>query len=378
MREINLTFDSFANRVLPIGITGENYALRVCIDCTDVFSEYANGHAALVVTPPAGTAYPGDIITVENTVIWEIKEIDLQAPGRGSAVLSIVNNSGTVLIQSTATTVIYGTVPSDVIPDQVEDWLKAASVALAEINQALIDVNSAIRSASEEGERVLASIPLDYITLALEVENFGDDIESLKTRVSNLEYKGMTISAFSVSPSMAEKGSMVTAATLSYTMNKVPASATLDGTARTISQASGSISLTGLTLNQNKTWTLAVTDERGATASKTATLSFASRVYYGTAAIPGSVNSAFILGLANKELTGTKARTITVNAGSGEYIWYAVPVSYGTCSFNVGGFDGGFEAPVTVSHTNASGYTENYYVYRSTNAALGSTTVKVS
>lgn len=205
-----------------------------------------------------------------------------------------------------------------------------------------------------------------------------DQIAANEAAIADLLYKEISISAFSVSPAGAEKGSTVTSATISYTMNKVPSTATLDGTARTISQASGSISLTGLSITQNKTWTLAVADERGATASKTATLHFVNKVYYGVATIPGTVNSAFILGLANGELTSTKARTITVNPGSGEYIWYAVPVSYGTCSFNVGGFDGGFEAPTTISHTNASGYTENYYVYRSTNAALGSTTVKVS
>jgi hypothetical protein len=50
----------------------------------------------------------------------------------------------------------------------------------------------------------------------------------------------------------------------------------------------------------------------------------------------------------------------------------------GTRSFKVGGFDGGFTLYDTISFTNASGYTEEYYVYRSDNAGLGQTSVTVS
>ena len=41
------------------------------------------------------------------------------------------------------------------------------------------------------------------------------------------------------------------------------------------------------------------------------------------------------------------------------------------------GFEGGFENPVNQTLTNASGYSETYRVYRSTNAGLGETTIEV-
>jgi len=83
-------------------------------------------------------------------------------------------------------------------------------------------------------------------------------------------------------------------------------------------------------------------------------------------------------GLASNELSNARAKTFTVTAATGEYIVYAYPSRLGTATFTVGGFGGGFEDPQTVSITNTNGYTENYYVYRSTQSGLGATTVVVS
>ena len=105
---------------------------------------------------------------------------------------------------------------------------------------------------------------------------------------------------------------------------------------------------------------------------------FRNKLYYGAAAAPATINDAFLLGLANKELAASRAKTFTVTAGSGAYIWYALPTAYGTPNFNVGGFDGGFRLIETISHRNASGHTENYAVWRSDNPSLGSTKVVVS
>ena len=213
---------------------------------------------------------------------------------------------------------------------------------------------------------------------ASELNAMDNQIYANAAAIADLQYSAIDISAFSASPSQAELGSTVSSVTLSYTMNKKPTSATLDGSAQTISQASGTISLTGLSLAANKTWTLAATDERNATSSKTATLSFLNKAHYGVAVTPETINSSFLLGLANGVLTASRAMTFTVNAGANQYIWYAVPASFGTCAFTVGGFLGGFVKVITITHTNASGRQASYDVYRSDNAGLGSTTVIVS
>lgn len=199
-------------------------------------------------------------------------------------------------------------------------------------------------------------------------------IEVLEGQVADLLYKPMAIESFASNVNTAEMGSTVTAVTLSWSYNKLPEAVTLDGA--TMEPGATGKTFTGLSIRSNKTWTLKATDERGTEATRTTGISFLNGVYYGAAAAPSAIDSSFILSLT-KTLRGTKLSSFTVNAGAGRHIFYCVPKRFGTCSFTVGGFDGGFDLAATVSFTNASGYTEDYYVYRSTNAGLGNTTVGV-
>ena len=89
-----------------------------------------------------------------------------------------------------------------------------------------------------------------------------------------------------------------------------------------------------------------------------------------------SKNSNFIQTL-DSELLETKEKTFTVNAADNEYIYFAIPVSYGEAIAYVGGFEGGFEIPQQITVTNEYNSTD-YYLYRSTNPKLGNTTVVVS
>lgn len=78
-------------------------------------------------------------------------------------------------------------------------------------------------------------------------------------------------------------------------------------------------------------------------------------------------------------ITNTIAANFTVSAGPTEKIYFACRAAYGTATFYVGGFEGGFAlVSDTISLTNDHGYTENYALYESDNLGLGSTTVTVS
>lgn len=199
-------------------------------------------------------------------------------------------------------------------------------------------------------------------------------IEDLQSQIDDLNYKAITISSFTNNVGTVEIGSTIAAVALAWAFSKEPASVTLDGVAQEV--ASTGASLTGLQIEANKTWTLAATDERGATATKTTSVSFVNGVYYGVSAAQSAYDSEFILGLT-KTLRSNKLGSVTVNAGEGQYIFYCLPTRYGECTFTVGGFDGGFDLVETIDFTNASGYTESYRIYRSSNAGLGSTTVEV-
>lgn len=97
--------------------------------------------------------------------------------------------------------------------------------------------------------------------------------------------------------------------------------------------------------------------------------------YWGVSNVATGYTSGNVTSLGGNDLVNSVGKTFTVTAGSGQYIVYAVPVRLGVVTFYVGGFEGGFNPPETVSVTNGSGFTENYYVYRSANSNLGTTTV---
>lgn len=201
------------------------------------------------------------------------------------------------------------------------------------------------------------------------IKALEDDVAYLK-----LPYDEIAISTFSANPSSAEKGSTVSSVALSWTVNKTPTALTFDGTAIDVNTTAKTV--TG-TFKDKKTWTLKATDERGATSTKTASLSFLNGVYYGVATKPSAYDSAFIRGLT-KTLRSSKLTSFSVNAGSGQYIYYCLPESMGACTFTVGVLPGGFLLADTISYTNEYGHTEKYRVYCSENAGLGETTVSVS
>lgn len=185
----------------------------------------------------------------------------------------------------------------------------------------------------------------------------------IRARLDALEYKSIQINSFSAAPPVSEMGSSQ-AITLAWTLNKQATSQNINGTPVT----GNTKQYTGVT--SNTSYTLNVSDGQ-TNASKTAYVTFANRVYFGAAADLSSVTSL------SSVLSNDPERTITVTAGAGQYIIYAIPARLGDVVFYVSGFEGGFEEPETQTLTNASGYQEQYKVYRSTNANLGETTVEV-
>lgn len=203
----------------------------------------------------------------------------------------------------------------------------------------------------------------------------NDFTDEYMQMIQDLAYVPIAISSFTNNVNTVEMGSTVTDVTLNWTLNKEPESQKVDS--ETIEKTLRTKQFTGQSIQTDKTYTLSATDEREKTVTKTTKITFLNGVYWGVGESKDAFDSAFILSLS-KGLQASKAKTFTVNAEAGQHIYYAVPSRYGTCGFNVGGFDGGFAKAATIEFTNASGYAENYDIYKSDNAGLGSTTVKVS
>lgn len=210
-----------------------------------------------------------------------------------------------------------------------------------------------------------------------ELEATKERVEALEASVADLLYVPIAISSFTHNAGTKEMGQTVTDVSLSWNINKTPVTLTLDGEAIDAESTSKVLTELNVSSSSNHTWTLVATDERGAASTKTTKINFYNGVYYGAAEAPEAYDSGFILGLG-KTLRASKLTSFSTTPGEGEYIYYCLPTRMGACTFTVGGFTGGFTLADTISFTNASGYTEDYYIYKSDTANLGQTTVSVS
>jgi hypothetical protein len=206
----------------------------------------------------------------------------------------------------------------------------------------------------------------------------GEEFAKLKQDIDDLRadmnYVPIDITSISISPKTAELGSTVPSVVISWEINKKPETLFLDNVPLHVDQRSITISDVAKTVK----YTIKASDERNAEDTAEVTMNLYNGVYYGAAVVPGTLDSAFVLGLCDPVLTNSRGRTITVNAADGQYIWYALPVRLGKCTFTVGGFTGGFDLVDTIDFENNSGYTEQYYIYRSTNLVPGETKVVIS
>lgn len=196
------------------------------------------------------------------------------------------------------------------------------------------------------------------------VEAMRLQIEDILQRLDAIEYKSIVIQSLTASPNIIEIGSNSTVS-LVWSLNKTALTQTINGEAVTGSSKQYS------NVSTSTTYTLVVADN-ASQASNSVSIEAANQIYYGVAADFSDITTL------SKTLSNNKARTITVNAGVGQYIVYAYPARLGSnIEFWVENFEGGFEPPVELNLTNESGYTEKYYVYRSTNPNLGNTTVEI-
>lgn len=208
----------------------------------------------------------------------------------------------------------------------------------------------------------------------------NDFTDEYKQMIDDLAYVKIAITAGSATNSSNEIGATVTETTVNFTLNKEPKTLKIkfgSEAEETLATSARSKAYTGKSIKSNTNIVIAATDERDATATRTVTISFQPKVYWGVADNKASYASADILALEGSALASNRNRTFSANAGTGKHIIYAIPSSFGTPTFNVGGFDGGFIKVGTIEHTNASGYKQNYDVWKSVNAGLGQTSVTV-
>ena len=199
-----------------------------------------------------------------------------------------------------------------------------------------------------------------------------DKLKAHQEALDELLYVPLTINLTSNTQTALEIGTTISSVVFNWTYSKQVISQSFNGTSldksiRTYTYNSS--------FNSNKTFTLNANDGTK-NFSKSIGFSFLNGRYWGVSSAMSYDND--LIRNFSKELSSSKSKTFTVNCGKGQHIFYCVPTRFGSCSFKVGGFEGGFNKVSTIQYTNSSGYTENYDVYKSSNSNLGNTTVVVS
>lgn len=241
------------------------------------------------------------------------------------------------------------------------------------INQLREDVNSGLGGGKVEltdyQKKTDENLATEEKTIVGAVNEINSQCKDIATKIDEIS-NPFSINSFTVTPSVAQKGSTINV-TVKWSYNK-------DIKSQTLNNAVLDATLREKTFSGVKadvTYTLNATSTNNVSKSKSGTVKFYNGIYYGKSS-SATYDSALINSLT-KTLSDSKARTITVNAGTGEYIYYCLPTRLGVPSFNVGGFDGGFTKVATINFTNSDSYAEDYDIYKSTNANLGNSIVVI-
>jgi hypothetical protein len=193
------------------------------------------------------------------------------------------------------------------------------------------------------------------------------------------------ITSFAASTPVLEVGATATTPAFTAAHNRTPSALTLTNTDNAESK-SVVATPTGFTSSQSYTKTgnnasvsFTITGSDGISpANRSAAIAWRPRVYWGVAAA-GLNSEAGIEGLASSELLPSRVKTFGVNATGSTKIYFACPASYGTPTFTVGGFSGGFNlVSASINVTNAFGVTQAYQLWESSTPGLGATTVAVT
>lgn len=214
---------------------------------------------------------------------------------------------------------------------------------------------------------------------AEDIEYINGDVSNVKEALDKLLYTPPSITSFSASPQAGnyDIGRVLGPITFSWTFNKAVTSQTITDI--------GDIPLSdrsaqyNSTISTNKTFTITASDGKQSV-TRSLSYNFMHRAYWGASTAPTSYAGAFISNnLSSNQLTTSYARTINITTGPGQYMYYCYPTSWRNqnITFNVGGFDGGFQLIGTVEFDNGYNNVTTYDIWRSDYPNLGTQSVKI-
>lgn len=175
-----------------------------------------------------------------------------------------------------------------------------------------------------------------------------------------LLYVALTINSFTGGGNF-EIGSTVNSVNLAWAYNKAVTSQSINQGIGTLDNADRAEALTSLGLTSNRTWTLSASD--GTTPrTATTTVAFLPKRYWGVWADDAPDNTDILT--LSQELTSGRAKTVVYDCTGGRFPIYAWPKSFGALSgVTVNNLSFSDYTVTEMSFTNASGHTQDYYVF---------------
>lgn len=207
------------------------------------------------------------------------------------------------------------------------------------------------------------------VSSANDVPYTNGGVTSVAEALDKLLHTPTTVSFTYSAPAVQQKGVVLKSWQFRWEFSKEVKSISINGTnlAPTTRAYTESADISA-----NKNYTFVYSDGVD-TYTKTVSVKFLNGIYYGTSAST-DYNTDLINSLTKKLQENNKI-DFSVNAGDGQYIYYACPVSYGQPVFIINGLEVVYNKMIDFDFINSNGYSERYAIYRSTYPGLGLTKI---
>lgn len=126
---------SLGTEILYLGYVGENIHTQIVINCSEVFVDYPDAEASMVVKPPVGDLYHSLIERDGRKIVWEITNSDVAYSGSGQIQLTFTYQGEVIRSIIGRTSIDPSIEATGEAPTPLQNWMDAADEKASEMAQ---------------------------------------------------------------------------------------------------------------------------------------------------------------------------------------------------------------------------------------------------
>ena len=123
MRTVSLRLADVSRTSIPIGYEGEQNHTRVIFYCAQIFDDYPDAVATMVIKPGSGDPYPQTVSQDDGLVIWDVTPSNVANAGSGTYQFTFTDNDEIIKSVIGSYSVTASIVGSGEAPDPIQDWI---------------------------------------------------------------------------------------------------------------------------------------------------------------------------------------------------------------------------------------------------------------